>query len=101
MRKFPSSDTLPKLRLILSSISTFNYDLSHFLCGIFSLVVPDDYSYKNNFSFHSQIMNASLSGEFPVSYDVTRLFANIPLQETIERAINLICNHNPNLNKHH
>ena len=33
-----------------------------------------------------------------VSYDVTSLFTNIPLQETIDIAINLILNHNPNLN---
>ena len=33
-----------------------------------------------------------------VSYDATSLFTNIPLQETIDIAINLIFNHNPNLN---
>ena len=33
-----------------------------------------------------------------VSYDVTSLFTNIPLQVTIDIAINLIFNHNPNLN---
>ena len=32
-----------------------------------------------------------------VSYDVANLFTNIPLQETIDIAINLIFNHNPNL----
>ena len=32
-----------------------------------------------------------------VSYDVTSLFTNIPLQETIDITINLINNHNPNL----
>ena len=33
-----------------------------------------------------------------VSYDVTSLFSNIALQEIIDIAINLIVNHNPNLN---
>ena len=33
-----------------------------------------------------------------VSYDVTSLFTNIPLQETINIAKNLIFNHKPNLN---
>ena len=36
--------------------------------------------------------------KFIVSYDVTSLFTNIPLRETIDTAINLIFNHNPNLN---
>ena len=48
-------------------------------------------------SFVSQIKNASLSRKFLVSYDVTSLFTNIPLQETIDIAINLIFNPNPNL----
>ena len=39
-----------------------------------------------------------ISKKFLVSYDVTSLFTNIPLQETIDIAINLLFNHNPNLN---
>ena len=35
---------------------------------------------------------------FDVSYDVTSLFTNISLEEIIDIAINLIFNHNPNLN---
>ena len=50
------------------------------------------------FSFVSQIKNANLSKKILVSYDVTSLFTNIPLQETIDIAINLLFNHNPNLN---
>ena len=46
----------------------------------------------------AKILFASLSKKFLVSYDVTSLFTNIPLQETIDIAINLIFNHNPNLN---
>ena len=51
----------------------------------------------DTFSFVSQIKNANLFKIFLVSYDVTSLFTNIPLQETIDIAINLIFNHNPNL----
>ena len=50
------------------------------------------------FFFVSQIKNANLSKIFLVSYYVTSLFTNILLQETIDIAINLIFNHNPNLN---
>ena len=53
---------------------------------------------QRSFSFVSQIKNANLSKKFLVSYDVTSLFTNTPLQETIDIAINLIFNHNPNLN---
>ena len=71
MHKFSPSDTFPKLCLIVSSIGTFNYDLARFLCDLLSLVIPDDYSCKDTFSFVSQIKNANLSGKFLVSYDVT------------------------------
>ena len=98
MHKFYSSDSFPKLHPIVSSIGTFNYNLACFLCDLLSSLVPNDYSCKDTFSFVSQIKNANLSKKFLVSYSVTSLFTNIPLQETIDIAINLILNHNPNLN---
>ena len=98
MYKFSSSKSFPKLRPIVSSIGTFNYNLARFLCDLFSPLVPTDCSCKNTFSFVSQIKDANLSQKFLVSYDVTSLFTNIPLQETIDIAINLIFNHNLNLN---
>ena len=86
MHKLFSSDSFPKLRSIVSSIGTFNHNLAHFPC---------DLSCKDTFSFTSQIKNANLFRKFLASYDVTSLFTNIPLQEIIDIAINLIFNHNP------
>ena len=96
MHKFSSSDSFPKLRPIVSSIGTFNYNLARFLCDLLSPLVPNDYSCKG--TFVSQIKDPNLSRKFIVSYDVASLFINIALQETIDVAINLIFNHNPNLN---
>ena len=62
-----------------------------------SPLVPNDYSCKDTFSFVSRIKNANLSKKFLVSYDITSLFTNTPLQETTDIAINLIFNHNLNL----
>ena len=64
MHKFSSSDSFPKLRLIVSSIDTFNYNLARFLCDLLSPLVSNDYSCKDTFSFVSQIKNANLSGNF-------------------------------------
>ena len=97
MHKFSSSDSFPKIRLIVSSLGTFNYNLTRFLCDLLSPLVPNDYSCKDTFSFVSQIKNANLSKKILVSYDVTSLFTIIPLQETIDIAIDLIFNHNCNL----
>ena len=98
MHKFTSSNSFPKLRPIVLSIGTFDYNFARFLCDLLSILVPNDYSAKDTFSFLSQIKNANLCKKFLISHDVTSLFANIPLQETIDIAINLIFNHNPNLN---
>ena len=98
MHKFCSSDSFSTLRPTVSSTGTFNYNLACFLCDLLSPPVPHDYSCQDTFSFVSQIKNANLSKKCFVSYDVTSLFTNIPLQETIDIAINLIFNHNPNLN---
>ena len=98
MHKFFPSDSFPKFCLIVSSISTFNYNLARFLCDLLSPLNPSDYSCKDTFSFVSQIKNANLSKKFLVSYNVTSLFTNIPLQETIDIAMNLIFNYNPKLN---
>ena len=67
MHKFSSSDSFPKLRPIVSSIGTFNYNLACFLCDCLSSLVPNDYSCKDNFSFVSQIKNANLCKKFLVS----------------------------------
>ena len=97
MYKFTSSASFPKLRPIVSSIGTFNYNLARFLCDLLSPLVPNDYSCKDTFSFVSQIKNANLCKKVLVSYGLTSLFTNIPLQETIDIAINLIFSHNPNI----
>ena len=40
MHKFSSSNSFPKLRPIVSSICTFNYNLSRFLCDLLSPIIP-------------------------------------------------------------
>ena len=39
MHKFSSSNSFPKLRPIVSSICTFNYNLSRFLCDLLSPII--------------------------------------------------------------
>ena len=100
MHKFCSSDSFFKLRPIVSSIGTFNCNLTCFLCDLLSFLVPNDYPCKDTFFFVSQIKNANFSKKCIVSYHVTSVFTNIPLQETIDIDINLIFNHSPNLLHH-
>ena len=61
MYKFSSSYSFPKRRPIVSSISTFNYNLDRFLCDLLSPLVTNDYSSRDTFPFVSQIKNANIS----------------------------------------
>ena len=78
--KCSSSNSFPRLRPIVLSIGTFNYNLSRFLSDLLSPLVPIGYSCKDTFSFVFQIKNPNLSKKCLVSYDKTSLFTNIPLQ---------------------
>ena len=51
MHKFSSSNSFPKLRLIVLSIGTFNYNLARFLRDLLSPLVSNDYSCKDTFFF--------------------------------------------------
>ena len=57
MHEISSRDLFTKLRPIISSIGTSNYNLVRFLCDLLSPLVPNDYSCKDTFSFVSQIKN--------------------------------------------
>ena len=83
IHKLSSSDSFPRVHLIVSSIGNFNYNLARFLCDLLSLLVANDYSCKYTFSFVSQIKNANLSKKSLVSYDARSLFTNIPLQKPL------------------
>ena len=61
MHKFFSGDSFPKLRPMISSTGTFNYNLASVLCDLLSVSVPNDYSCKDTFSSVPQIKNATLS----------------------------------------
>ena len=49
LHEFSSSDSFPTLRLIVSSIGTFNYNLARFFCDLLSPLVPNDYFCKDTF----------------------------------------------------
>ena len=53
MHKFSSSDSFPKLRLIVSSIGTFNYNIARFLFDLLSPLFPNDHSCKDTFFYVS------------------------------------------------
>ena len=79
----------PPFRPIVSSVGTYNYNLAKYLCPILNPVIPDTYIIKDSFSFVNEFHNLKFGDKFLVSFDVESLFTNIPLNETINIAIDL------------
>ena len=88
---------IPPFRPIVSSIGTFNHKLASFLGGLVTNVTPTDYSCSDTFNFLVELNKHDIKGKFSVSFDVCSLFTNIPLNETLDLAIDLILKKDPNL----
>ena len=86
MKQFTSS---ARFHIIVSSIGTYNYNLSKYFCELLSPNLP--------FTFVEELKEVSINNKFLVSYDVNSLFTNIPLKETIKLAVDLIKTSHPNL----
>ena len=77
---------LPKVRPILSAIGTAGYNLAKFLVPILNPIAVGPYGITNSFVFHKEILNQNASLVMG-SLDVDALFTSIPLDETIDIAI--------------
>ena len=90
-------DRIPPFRPIVSSIGTFNYKLASFLGNLVKDVTPNEYSCSDTFTFVEELKKEDITGKFSVSFDICSLFTNIPLNETLNLAVDLILKKNPNL----
>ena len=97
MHKPFDSNSLPNFRPIVSSIGTYNYNLSKYLCELLSPNLPNEFCTTDTFTFVEELKEVSINNKFLVSYDVNSLFTNIPLKETIKLAVDLIKISHPNL----
>ena len=91
------SNSLPNFRSIVSSIGTYNYNLSKYLCELLSPNLPNVFCTKDTFTFVEELKEVSTNNRFLVSVDVTSLFTNISLEKTIKLAVDLIKTSSPNL----
>ena len=90
-------DTVPQFRPIVSSIGTFNYNLASFLGNLVKNITPSEFSSSDTFSFLDDLKKHDIEGKFTVSFDICSLFTNIPLNETIDLAVDLILKKDPKL----
>ena len=73
------------LRPIISSIGTFCYNLAKFLIPILKPLTVNDFNICNSSKFVKDLCSQKFdSSVVMASFDVTSLFTNIPLKETID-----------------
>ena len=94
VHKIKSNSEVPSFRPIVSSIGSFNYNLSRFLCDMLTTFILTDYCTQDSFSLVKNVQEVSVSDYFMVPYNVCSLFTNIPLKETIDLAVDIIFDKN-------
>ena len=73
------------MRPILSATDTYNYPLSKWLDEKLKPLLLNQYTVTDTFDFTNENNQLKINnGEILVSYDVSSLFTNVPLDETIE-----------------
>ena len=83
------------LRPIIACIGTYNYNLSKFLTNLFAPVIPTTNCTKDSFTLCEEIKKVRATNKFLISYDVCGLFTSISWKETIDIAVDLLFEHNP------
>ena len=83
------------LRHIISSIGTYNYNLSKFHTNLLVPVIPTTNCTKDSLTFCEEIWKVRATNKFLNYDDVCSLFTSIPLKETIDNAVDLLFEHNP------
>ena len=77
------------MRPILSATDTYNYPLARWLNEKLKPLSLNQYTITDIFDFTNEIHELKTNkGEILVSYDVSSLFTNVPLDETIKILVN-------------
>ena len=73
------------LRPILAAYNTSMYKLGKFLVKMLESLATNQYSLKNSYAFYNDITKFTANGPlFMVSYDISSLYTNVPVHQTID-----------------
>jgi len=94
LHKVTNNCTQIPFRPIVSSLGTYNYKLAKYLCDLLTPHLPSSHCAKDTFTFVEDIKKVRCDNSFLVSFNVESLFTNIPLDETIDLAVDTLLNSN-------
>ena len=97
IHKQRAANAVPAFRPIVSSVRTYNCQLSKFLCSMLSPYIPREYTTTDTFSFVSELKSVDANSGFMVSFDVGGLFAGVPLTGSIGLAVSCVGRSGPGL----
>ena len=77
------------LRPILAAFSAPSCKLARFLIGLMDSLVRNEYTVNNTYDFKEELKSLEYPEEiFMASFDITSLFTNVPVRETIDIVLN-------------
>ena len=89
------------LRPVVSMVGTPQYQLSKYLDKLIRPYMSNKYSVSSTYDLIDKMNKLSVSNHtYMVSYDITSLFTNVPVQETIDIICNTVC-HQPGFPYNH
>ncbi|XP_068758087.1 uncharacterized protein [Montipora capricornis] len=97
MHKERGHNSIPQFRPTVSSIGTYNYNLTKYLCNLLTPHIPTEHCASDTFTFVQDIQGLSMHGKFMVSFHIVSLFTNIPLEECIDLAVKYISDGDPDI----
>ena len=87
------------MRPILSAIGTLNYNISKYFIPILKPLTTNQYTIKDTFTFVKTLLDIQNANDFVMaSFDVSNLFTNVPLNETINIILELLFHERDNVN---
>ena len=86
----------PIFRPIIPLLGTFNYPFSSHLGDMLKDIIPKDNSCLDTFAFIEDLKGCDIKDKFTISFDIC-LFSSIPLHETLNLAVELIFENNPQM----
>ena len=91
----PDFSTKFQFRPIFAAYNCPSFKIAKYLVPILSPLTTNDFTLENSYAFVNALTESNLSSKcFMASYDVSNLFTNIPLDETITFILNsLFSNH--------
>lgn len=97
MHKAHPPDGIPPFRPIISSIGAYNYDLAKHLGRLLAPHILSEICTQDSLTIVNEIKELSPNGTFLLSFDVERLFTNIPRDESRDLAVEYIIDGNPSI----